>query len=548
MAVDLNEDDNSFWLCYEDVLKYFCTVNINFMRPPCPLPVKEGTIIGIPGSTEVCDWFVSRKSMTFTITEGEGEREREGEENGVREGIREGEGAVVNDSCVLAPYYVLTLLQPSEHVYVSLHQQSDSSLNGKPYIDFGVTILRIVPSMSRKGSYQLVTATGNVFRRQNQTESLSLPSGQYLIIPTSTGCNQKMFLEDFNLSSIAPCPFLKGSRSTEAYPAPIDAAVVAAAAVDVDVDAVVVDNDVRIGVDTNVDAVCAVQQGSENTPPDASVLRCHEEEVLIENETDGALLTNEENKMLTASDGTEHFDKYVVAAYSELFDRLDIDNDGYLNREELECFIALLEGTKYVLHEESYQWFLTTFDSDVRGLSRKGLIDCQLLAYRESKGGGVLELLSELCLLGYKRRHQAHCSCDLSCVTSRKVGMVVHTSSPHDLRARPHDIHLSGLAVEMALTTYGTEHVLSCCTLYVGSGGPRSRFISPPLGGEGVSFLVTNTCTESIRFHLDCTGSANIVSHRGQLQWIEEIPAGMSKVLHHLRSETFNSINHLHHY
>ena len=175
--------------------------------------------------------------------------------------------------------------------------------------------------------------------------------------------------------------------------------------------------------------------------------------------TDVVLQNDVKTELLSLCNGEEKFNISVVNAYTELFHRLDIDNDGFLNREELEYFITLLEGTKYVLREDDYQWFLNKFHSDIRGLSRRGFIDCQLLAFRENRGTAS-ELLRELHALGFRRINRTQCACNLHCVTSRRAGIVLHTSSPHDLKARPPDGHLSELAVELALTTYGVKYVL----------------------------------------------------------------------------------------
>ena len=573
-------------MSFEDLLRYFYCVNITFIRPPCP-PEK-----GLVGKTiiesEIPRWFESRRSMTYTITGGERGERREGE------ALADGEADAENELCVNTPYYVLTLLQPSEYTYVSVHQKIIENLYATPYIDFGIIVLRIVPSMSPKGVYQLITATGNINERQNQTDALSLEAGQYLIIPTSTGSSLKVSLGNFNMSDVSSCQSCGASVSIDINAVPLDADVIltADAGTDIDVDIDVdVDVEVEIGTDIeinadtdvgtgaiadinaniatidvetagndigieaviNVDAITnAHVNGADCSAKAGAVFICQENsstdqldsflpqqqkqalEITTAIGTDVVLQNDVKIKVLSVSNGEEKFNESVVNAYTELFHRLDIDNDGFLNREELEYFITLLEGTKYVLHEDDYQWFLNKFHSDIRGLSRRGFIDCQLLAFRENRGTAS-ELLKELHALGFRQMYKTQCACNLHCVTSRRAGIVLHTSSPHDLKARPPDGHLSELAVELALTTYGVKHVLSCCTMYASSGGKTSNLISSPSGNKGISFIVTNTCTTSLRFSLDCTGSVNILSHRGLLQWVEEIPAGRSKVLHHLR-------------
>ena len=140
---DLDTNDGSFWMCFSDFIKYFFSVNACLIRH-----VDMGT----------SKWFESRKKMSFSMSpEGE----------------------------VRTPSYLLTLTEASDKVYFSMHQQDIRHVTAKPYIDFGVTVLQLNAST---GKYTLVTSSGNSADRQNQTKEMSLPAGQYLVIPTSTGC------------------------------------------------------------------------------------------------------------------------------------------------------------------------------------------------------------------------------------------------------------------------------------------------------------------------------------------------------------------------
>jgi Ca2+-binding EF-hand superfamily protein len=50
----------------------------------------------------------------------------------------------------------------------------------------------------------------------------------------------------------------------------------------------------------------------------------------------------------------------VVSAYSELFDRMDLDNDGYLNKSELDQYMMRTEGAP--VQETAFQWLLHKFE------------------------------------------------------------------------------------------------------------------------------------------------------------------------------------------
>ena len=89
------------------------------------------------------------------------------------------------DLAVEAPIYILHLPQASDECYFSVHQRDIRCVDAEPYIDFGVTVLRSDPGTH---SYQLVASTGISADRQNQTDAMALPAGQYIVVPTSAGC------------------------------------------------------------------------------------------------------------------------------------------------------------------------------------------------------------------------------------------------------------------------------------------------------------------------------------------------------------------------
>ena len=140
---ELNPDDGAFWMSFDDFTKNFFSVNASLVRHPDL------------GSSK---WFESRKKMQFTMSAS---------------------------FDVKAPSYLMTLSEASDKVYFSVHQKDIRNIKAEPYIDFGVTVLQL---NAATGKYSLMASSGNSADRQNQTKEMSLPAGQYLIIPTSTGC------------------------------------------------------------------------------------------------------------------------------------------------------------------------------------------------------------------------------------------------------------------------------------------------------------------------------------------------------------------------
>jgi Ca2+-binding EF-hand superfamily protein len=51
----------------------------------------------------------------------------------------------------------------------------------------------------------------------------------------------------------------------------------------------------------------------------------------------------------------------VVNAYAELFERMDSDRDGYLNKAEMDQYMMRTEGAP--VQNAAYQWLLHKFES-----------------------------------------------------------------------------------------------------------------------------------------------------------------------------------------
>ena len=56
-----------------------------------------------------------------------------------------------------------------------------------------------------------------------------------------------------------------------------------------------------------------------------------------------------------------HSAETVVNAYSELFDRMDFDGDGFLSKSELDQYMMRTEGAP--VQETAFQWLKHKFES-----------------------------------------------------------------------------------------------------------------------------------------------------------------------------------------
>ena len=176
LGVTLNDDDGTFWMAFDDVMGHFFSINVVITHPGGPgggggraaghhgarrrrrpRTLRAAEAPSVPPSLDgPTQWVEKRRKVTFSY--GGGEQ-------------------------ISTPLYVLSVARTTR-AFVSVHQEDERCRNAKPYIDVGVTVLRIEPG---ECNYALVDASGNSVERQNQLE-VELTPGRYLIVPTTTGC------------------------------------------------------------------------------------------------------------------------------------------------------------------------------------------------------------------------------------------------------------------------------------------------------------------------------------------------------------------------
>ena len=127
-------------MCFNDLLKHFFSINV------CMADSSNNNNI---------NWTEKRRKICFTF------------------------GA---DGNISTPMYIFSNKTTSK-AYMSLHQEDQRCENALPYLDIGVSVLQILPDYT----YKLMGSSGNSAERQNQTD-VTLPPGQFLVVPTTTGC------------------------------------------------------------------------------------------------------------------------------------------------------------------------------------------------------------------------------------------------------------------------------------------------------------------------------------------------------------------------
>lgn len=85
--------------------------------------------------------------------------------------------------------------------FVSVHQKDKRVLDSPGYFDFGVTILKLDPET---GEFIFVASSGNSAERQLQCDVEYLETGEYWVIPTSTGTKIMQYRDQAIANGEAP--------------------------------------------------------------------------------------------------------------------------------------------------------------------------------------------------------------------------------------------------------------------------------------------------------------------------------------------------------
>mmetsp|Transcript_16055 Transcript_16055/g.17391 ORF Transcript_16055/g.17391 Transcript_16055/m.17391 type:complete len:757 (-) Transcript_16055:897-3167(-) len=238
-------DDGIFWMSFEDVIKHFSSINICLLRYP---------------GLHKKPWKELRKKFSFDFDRITADQ---------LDSLPGDENMIIDEFRILCSMFLLTLHERST-IIVSIHQQDKRCQDSQPYIDIGVTILKTDPIY---GTFQLVTGSGNSADRQQQTDDIELEPGKYLIIPTTSGCKLRQYMESYGL--LPPATSAASMKNDKKQP---------------------------------------TTQG---------------------NTTARLPLTKPGNNASSSGGGKYDFTDDVYRVYTELFTRMDIDNDGYLNKMKL---------------------------------------------------------------------------------------------------------------------------------------------------------------------------------------------------------------------
>lgn len=110
--------------------------------------------------------------------------------------------------------------------------------------------------------------------------------------------------------------------------------------------------------------------------------------------------------------------------------------------------------------------------------------------------------------------------------------IVIHSTCSHKLETKPFNPEAFEEAIELPILKYGVKRVLdpSKITLYTRKSG-----------FSGVSYVIKNEHTKTLKFTQDCSVGKNIVSHRGTLSFEVTVLPGQAEVLHHIMPDDRSS-------
>ena len=178
----VKSDDGTFWMSLEDMLTNFYSINVCMTRHPKYNPVP---------------WFESRRKFCFHYLEDDNNNNDD------------------DDKRLSVPIFIMTVMHPG-HFIVAVHQEDTRCHGAKPYIDIGVTVLKVDPN--HDSTYTLVNGTGISVERQNHSVEFEVSPGKYLLVPTTTGIKLKQQLEldkAIAVGDIAPPPKQLLQRDSE---------------------------------------------------------------------------------------------------------------------------------------------------------------------------------------------------------------------------------------------------------------------------------------------------------------------------------------------
>jgi hypothetical protein len=256
-------------------------------------------------------------------------------------------------------------------LFFSVHQEDERCKHSKAYIDFGLSILRLNICSglenSNKHTFTLIASTGNQVMRENQTDELTLPKGQYIIVPTSSGGKLLDYFNSSLYSNVKLQQSLNNMKnaSGEEEKGLMNSANKTGESIDIN------KHHTKYSYDSlpqlSFDPLAYLKQKlisnyelKQNVEVTVPIVTKKVNSVIVSNIKQTQLEHEEEEH------GEEEeylFTQRMDTVLNEIFDRLDIDNSDLLTKQELDTLSMLTEGIP--LGNEAFEWMLDNFECGV---------------------------------------------------------------------------------------------------------------------------------------------------------------------------------------
>ena len=246
--------------------------------------------------------------------------------------------------------YLLDIPEETSDMIIQLHQRDRACYGEREYVDVGLTVL----SLSKDGStYKMVPgdSTGCQLNRQVTLELGTLKPGRYVIVPVSSGCKYRHEADAIK----------RGRRSSgSSSGSSSDSGTALSAPPKLRLTTQRIDaGDNLSDLDWATTLAAATRAKKQYALMKATSATDTTTATTATTATDSAQSPSSPSSSATASSATQQ--RYVsqhqltpkaLAAFSEIFYRLDEDMDQVLNKEELDSFMLMSEGT--MMHDKVY--------------------------------------------------------------------------------------------------------------------------------------------------------------------------------------------------
>ena len=378
---------DTFWLSLEEAFHFFESL----------------TVCRVGAATAATTDKKKKSSMVLSMLDGESSStmERDTSSGGYVEGemiwsecrVRGAFSTSEVDNIVKTNMYLLDIPSDTDHVILQLHQRDCTIYGERKYVDIGLTLL----SLTEGGeTYRMVPggSTGCQLNREVTLELDVLPAGRYVIVPISSGCKYRHEVDEEEKKK-------KKKKKNQGDQEEEEEDVSSAST-----------------TTTTTTRVLRLTTRRQDTTTTTTTMN----DTKSDDDNNGTTAARSSNHPLGKYQSPHLLTPECEKAFTEIFDRLDEDMDGILNKMELDGFMMMSEGT--LMHDDVHAWVMKTFHvstSDGRrmmkggansqrgggggelGLTREGFIQLYLYMFDENGASDEDVLWRDLKFMGYDK-------------------------------------------------------------------------------------------------------------------------------------------------